>query len=361
MEPVTAPRVSFDLVVPVAGPPRDVFPLLCPVREHDWIPHWSGELIYSDSGVAELGCVFRTTASAGEETWTVSRYQPPVAIGFVRVLAGVWTVLMHLDLAAFEHRDAAGHQAFLEATWGAGDRGRPEGGRNPGDSVAGAVTVAPMGERDWLAWHAPYDDPGSSQSRRLRQVQRRVHEALDGAPPGPLRVLSLCAGQGQDLLRPLAAHPRRADVTALLVEADPRNAARARDSAREAGLDAVHVRVGDAAGTTAYRDAVPADVVLVCGVFGNIPDDDVRATVEHLPELLRTGATVIWTRHRAQPDLTPAIRAWFGAGGFDEVGFDTEPGFLYAVGTHRLAAPARAFVPGVTLFRFHGDGSQARC
>jgi len=217
-----------------------------------------------------------------------------------------------------------------------------------------------MGDRDWLAWHAPYDDPDSSQSRRLRQVQRRVREALDGAPPGPLRVVSLCAGQGRDLIGPLAAHPRGADVTALLVEADARNAARARDAARAAGLDGVQVQVGDAADTTAYRDAVPADVVLVCGVFGNVPDDDVRATVERLPEFLRTGGTVVWTRHRAEPDLTPAIRAWFGGSGFDEVGFDTEPGYLYAVGTHRLAAQARAHVPGVTLFRFEGDGSQAR-
>ncbi|MEQ1787321.1 MAG: SAM-dependent methyltransferase, partial [Acidimicrobiales bacterium] len=68
---------------------------------------------------------------------------------------------------------------------------------------------------DWVAWHAPYDDPGSNLARRLRWVQRRIRLALDDALPGPIRVLSLCAGQGRDLLEVLPDHPRRGDVRAL--------------------------------------------------------------------------------------------------------------------------------------------------
>jgi hypothetical protein len=177
---------------------------------------------------------------------------------------------------------------------------------------------------------------------------------------GPLSVLSLCAGQGRDLIEPLALHPRRRDVTALLVESDPRNANVAQAAAGRAGLqDAVHVLIADASATSVYRDMVPADLVLVCGVFGNIPDDDIHHTIDRLPELLGANGTVIWTRHREPPDLTPAIRSWFTDGGFTEIGFDTEPGYQYGVGTNRLTAPARPFVPGVALFRFHGDGSQA--
>jgi hypothetical protein len=221
------------------------------------------------------------------------------------------------------------------------------------------LPLSAMTSRDWVRWHDPYADPESSLSRRLRRVQGRVRQALDSQPPGPIRVLSLCAGQGGDLLEPLASHPRHDDVTALLVELDPGNAALAACTAREAGLDGVEVRIGDAATTSAYVAIVPVDVALVCGVFGNIPDEHIDRTIQHLPRLLRTGGTVIWTRHREPPDLTPQIRTWFGEEGFEESGFDTEPGFLYSVGTHVLTGPAKTYRPDITLFSFQGDGAQA--
>jgi len=169
----------------------------------------------------------------------------------------------------------------------------------------------------------------------------------------------MCAGQGRDLLGPLTSHPRRHDVRARLVEMDATNAEVARRCAREAGLAGVDVVTGDASLTSAYVDVVPADLALVCGVFGNVPDGDVRTAVEALPTLVRSGGTVIWTRHRGEPDLTPTIRQWFAGAGFDEVGWDVEEGYRYAVGTHRLAGPGRSFEPGITLFRFVGDGSSA--
>ena len=45
-----------------------VFPLLCPVQEALGLPGWSAQILHSDSGVAELGCVFRTRAERGEPT-----------------------------------------------------------------------------------------------------------------------------------------------------------------------------------------------------------------------------------------------------------------------------------------------------
>lgn len=216
-----------------------------------------------------------------------------------------------------------------------------------------------MSELDWVAWHEPYDRPGSSLRRRLELVRLRIGRALDAVPPGRVRVISMCAGQGRDVLGALDGHPRRGDVVARLVEADPRNAERARETAADAGFADVDVVTGDASVTTAFVGMVPADVVLVCGVFGNISDADVRNTIALLPTLCRPGAVVIWTRHRAQPDLTPAIRTWFGDAGFDELAFDTEEGFLFGVGTHRLVGNAARFEPGVRLFDFVGDGTTA--
>src|SRR6266568_364870 len=107
-----------------------------------------------------------------------------------------------------------------------------------------------MTAKDWHAWHDQYDDPGSNLSQRLAVVQRRIQHALDSCPPGPLRVVSICAGQARDLLGVVAS-----------------------------GLRGIEVVVGDAALTDHYADAVPADLVLACGLFGNITDADIERTI----------------------------------------------------------------------------------
>jgi hypothetical protein len=96
----------------------------------------------------------------------------------------------------------------------------------------------------------------------------------------------MCAGQGRDLIGPLAAHPRRDDVHALLVELDADNAKVATRSAQAAGLTGVQVVVADAADPSIYHPVAPVDLAMVCGVFGNIGDEDIRRT-GYLPVLLR--------------------------------------------------------------------------
>jgi hypothetical protein len=44
-------------------------------------------------------------------------------------------------------------------------------------------------------------------------------------------------------------------------------------------------------------------------------------TVLGMPTLCSPGATVVWTRHRREPDLTPTIREWFVEAGFIEEAF----------------------------------------
>jgi hypothetical protein len=208
--------------------------------------------------------------------------------------------------------------------------------------------------RDWVAWHAAYDDPQSPLSARLRVVRRHLSGALDAAPPGPVRLVSLCAGQGHDVLGVLPGHPRGPQVSAVLVEYDPRNAALARRAAEQADLPQVEVRQADAARVGNYADALPADVLLLCGIFGNVSDEDIERTAAAAPALCAPGATVIWTRHRRAPDLTPRIRGWFRASGFDEVAFDVPDQTLtgVSVGVGRLAVPPPAGLPGGPLFTF---------
>lgn len=138
---------------------------------------------------------------------------------------------------------------------------------------------------DWRAWHDAYEEPGSGLAERLALVQEQVSVALDRMPAGPIRALSLCAGQGRDLIGALAEHERREDVNARLIELDEHNVEIARRAARLTGLEEVEVVAGDASSTDACAGAVPADLVLVCGLFGNISPADIQRTIGGLPQL----------------------------------------------------------------------------
>ena len=206
--------------------------------------------------------------------------------------------------------------------------------------------------RDWVEWHRAYDDPESRLSRRLLVVQRHLREALDRRE-GEMRIISMCAGEGRDVIPVLADHPRRREIAARLVELDLRNAAIARTAIDAAHLERVEIVVGDAGLNANYGGAVPAEIVIACGVFGNIPDEDIRNTIEHLPVFCAQLATVIWTRgRRPDHDLTPQIRGWFEQYGFEELAFEAPEELRYSVGVHRLIAQPRGFEAGVKLFCF---------
>jgi hypothetical protein len=209
-----------------------------------------------------------------------------------------------------------------------------------------------VAQRDWVEWHRDYDDPASLLSQRLELVQGHLRAELDRAPAGDIRLVSLCAGQGRDVIGVLAGHPRRNEVRARLVELDERNVAVARQAAQAAGLDGVEVLQADAGITDACAGAVPAQVIVACGIFGNITARDIRSTVAALPGLCAPSALVLWTRHRGSPDLTPAIRSWFSQAGFREEAFDVSRDGFMSVGAHRLAVEPAALVPGQRLFTF---------
>jgi hypothetical protein len=191
---------------------------------------------------------------------------------------------------------------------------------------------------------------------RLALVQAHITRALGEAPDGEIRIVSMCAGQGRDVIGALRDHPRRADVRARLVELDPRNAGIARELADAAGLPFVETVTGDASVSDAYIGAAPARVVLACGIFGNISDKDIRRCVGLLPMLCEPGAIVVWTRRRRPPDLTPEIRRWFSDAGFAELGWDGPADHPYVgVGAERWPGTAGVVRRGVGFFRFGGD------
>lgn len=209
-----------------------------------------------------------------------------------------------------------------------------------------------MGDSFWVRWHDGYADPGSHLADRLLVVQRFVRLFLDSRPRVDLRIVSVCAGDGRDVLGVLAHHPARPRVSARLVELDPDLVQAARNTVAAEQLDGVEIVAGDAGVTDAYAGAVPADLVLACGVFGNISDRDVETTVRALPRLCAEHGVAIWTRHRRSPDLTPSIRRWFSEAGFAERAFESPGGGFFAVGVHELEREPLPFRSGERLFTF---------
>ena len=211
--------------------------------------------------------------------------------------------------------------------------------------------------RDWRAWHEQYDDPTWSVSRRLEVVRGQLRTLL-AERSGTGRIISICAGDGRDVLPVLAeASPA---TEALLVELDPELAARARRTALDLGLERIVIRNDDAGTTDAYRGCVPADIVLACGVFGNVTDADVERTVRALRTLLHENGHVIWTRGANVPDDPtgrtgdPAqqVRHVFERAGFQERAFVRPDDASFRVGVHRLTGRPDPYVPGVELFTF---------
>lgn len=188
---------------------------------------------------------------------------------------------------------------------------------------------------DWVTWHRDYQDPASALSRRLRVVRDQLRRALPSHPRTPVRVISVCAGRGDDLIEVLRDYRYAGLVEARLVELDPRNVAAMRAGARGVGLE-LDIVQGDAAEPSFYEGVAPADVVLLCGVLGNVSERDVRLTIASLPQLCRRGGTAIWTRSRRPPDLTPRVRRWFAESGFSELAFVAPDDVLWSVGAARF-------------------------
>lgn len=88
---LSAQRVIRSYRQKINAPAAEVFPLICPVREADWLDGWDYRLIYSESGFAEEGCVF-TSHHPGEEIdtiWMITRHDPVEKVAeFARITPG---------------------------------------------------------------------------------------------------------------------------------------------------------------------------------------------------------------------------------------------------------------------------------
>ncbi|MGK2928071.1 MAG: SAM-dependent methyltransferase [Acidimicrobiales bacterium] len=170
-----------------------------------------------------------------------------------------------------------------------------------------------------------------------------------------MRLLSLCGGEARDVVPVLDAHPKGPGAQGLVVELDEVLARRADEAAQRAGLVGLEVRCADAADPRSFCDVLPVDVLLLCGIFGNIERRMVREVVERVPTMVAEDGFVIWTRggHDGEDDPRPEVRRWFVEAGMPEKSFEGPPE-SYGVGVNRVPHGASGALGDARLFDFIG-------
>ena len=112
-ESIQLPRGPMKIVKPIRAvhtytqrliaQPDAVFPLLCPVREADWIEGWEPRLVASESGVAERDCVFVTPAQPADAVWYITRHGPESGfVEMVKITPNVTACRLSIQLRAVE-------------------------------------------------------------------------------------------------------------------------------------------------------------------------------------------------------------------------------------------------------------------
>ncbi|MHA2313796.1 MAG: hypothetical protein ACXACF_00685 [Candidatus Hermodarchaeia archaeon] len=81
-----------------AGQPDEVFPLLCPVRESEWLPHFKARVIYSSTGISEDGAIFQTTHDDEKITWIITKYNPNSLIEMMYIIPDTMIVRINIQL-----------------------------------------------------------------------------------------------------------------------------------------------------------------------------------------------------------------------------------------------------------------------
>jgi hypothetical protein len=128
------PRRVRSFVQDIRAPLEDVFPLLCPEREKQWLPGWDARMLHSASGVAERGAIFETKHDAGRTLWIVTEHDPPRRVAFARWQPDGLMVHIEITLA----RQHTGSTALCICyTYTAVD-------------AAGVTALAALNEEAWL-------------------------------------------------------------------------------------------------------------------------------------------------------------------------------------------------------------------
>jgi hypothetical protein len=153
---------------------------------------------------------------------------------------------------------------------------------------------------DWYKWHEAYDSSPTLQAR-LRLARTHITQALEAVPYFKIQLVSVCAGDGRDVIGALINNPRRFQISASLVEINPALVGQGNAALEQYGLKSqVQFLEADATLAATYESIAPVDVLVVCGVFGNVRDSSLESMIRNLACLCRSKAMMVWTRSVGQ-------------------------------------------------------------
>jgi hypothetical protein len=207
--------------------------------------------------------------------------------------------------------------------------------------------------RSWTGWPAEAYTRERFQ-QRLLAVQQQLRTNLDEAAAGPVKLISLCAGDGRDVVGVLETHERRSDVSAWLVELDHQSVSAGIRQASIAGLEAsVHFVNADATDCRTYQRMAPADIVLACGVWGHVPAHERASLVCALAGLCKARGVVTWTRGvSAGITRLNEIEFLFARPKWERVHTTITADKKWAVATYRYAGPPVELLQTGRIFNF---------
>jgi hypothetical protein len=154
--PVIAPRLVRTFIQHIEATPEEVFPLLCPELEKQWLPGWDYRMIHSESGVAERGAVFETPHAQGATKWVVIVHERPRRVAFARFQPD--GLVVHIDIALGRHLRGT-TAVCIEYTW------------TPTDETSRAI-LARSTEPEWLETMAKWEGSMNAWFARQRPPTR---------------------------------------------------------------------------------------------------------------------------------------------------------------------------------------------
>jgi hypothetical protein len=95
-----AKRITRNYCQTINSTPDKIFPLICPVREAEWLEDWDCKMVYSKTGYAEEGAVFTTPYDGEDDTIWIITIRDPIKykVEFVRVTPSSRVSILNVNI-----------------------------------------------------------------------------------------------------------------------------------------------------------------------------------------------------------------------------------------------------------------------
>lgn len=145
-----AKRITRRHCQTINASPDEVFPLLCPVREADWLDGWQYTMLFSQSGLVEEGAAFRTPGDGEEDTvWVVTRHDVALrAVEFTRFTPGSRVCVLRIGVTPHDQGRSLVDIAYTYTATTAAGNAFVDGFTE--ETFLGAVTFWETSMNHWL-------------------------------------------------------------------------------------------------------------------------------------------------------------------------------------------------------------------